>query len=307
MTDAPRRAAARPSALLMLFILAALFVTAASARPARASDRFTAVAVRTTGPVVVDGILSEPCWRALERSPAFVDMVGGDPAWFETRAALAWDDAALYVAYRIAEPDVRAALTRRDARIYTENDVELFIDGGDAYYELELNARGTIYEVFWIWDDAKDRPCFRKPEFDAARHPTLKLRGIGPHVHPRGMRTGYLDWDLPGLRWAVRVRGTLNDARDRDQGWDVELALPWRALTLPADGRTLPPEPGDCWRMDFSRFEHVDADGRPLSPPAGWSWTPHGVFDSHMPERFTRVRFATTTDERNHALCPDVP
>jgi hypothetical protein len=26
-----------------------------------------------------------------------------------------------------------------------ENDVEVFIDGGDCYYEFEINARGTIY------------------------------------------------------------------------------------------------------------------------------------------------------------------
>jgi len=28
------------------------------------------------------------------------------------------------------------------------------IDGGDTYYEFETNARGTTYQMFYIWRDA---------------------------------------------------------------------------------------------------------------------------------------------------------
>lgn len=54
----------------------------------------------------------------------------------------------------------------------------------------------------------------------------------------------------------MAVDGTLNDADDRDRGWTVELALPWAGMTPLAqeDGRSLPPQPGDIWRMDSSRF-----------------------------------------------------
>ncbi len=40
-----------------------------------------------------------------------------------------------------------AHLTERDSIIFQESDVEVFIDGGDAYYELEINALGTLHEV----------------------------------------------------------------------------------------------------------------------------------------------------------------
>ena len=63
-----------------------------------------------------------------------------------------WDDTYLYVGYSIEEPFVVASLTERDAPIYENNDVELFIAGRDAYYEFEINAFGTIYEVLFIWE-----------------------------------------------------------------------------------------------------------------------------------------------------------
>ncbi len=79
---------------------------------------------------------------------------------------------------------------------------------------------------------------------------------MGLKTHPRGLRTGFWKYDLPGLEWGVHVDGTLNDSSDRDRGWTVELAIPWQSLQIlaQADGRALPPEEGDVWRIDFSRF-----------------------------------------------------
>ena len=101
-------------------------------------------------------------------------------------------------------------------------------------------------------------------------------------------------WDMPGLETAVHVDGTINDNTDRDRGWTVELRLPWRSLEPLAmpDGRALPPRDGDEWRMDFSRFNQYK-EAPPSKDPGGWAWSPHGVWDSHIPELFTRVRFST--------------
>ena len=68
-----------------------------------------------------------------------------------------------------------------------------------------------------------------------------------------------MDWDFPGLQAAVRVDGTLNDDRDVDRGWTVELSFPWKGMSALAQGRHLPPRAGDVWKMDFSRFETVTA------------------------------------------------
>ena len=188
---------------------------------------------------------------------------------------------------------VEARLTERDALIYEDNDVELFVAGQDAYYEFEINALGTIYEVFFVWDETYERGGYHLlPEFRRGVEGVRPFNGVGFSSHPRGSRTGYWNLDFDGLRSAVQVDGTLNDNRDRDRGWTVELALPWRGFTAlaAADGRALPPREGDTWRMDFSRFNQYKA-----APPAvdsgGWTWSPHGAWDSHIPELFAKVQF----------------
>ena len=107
---------------------------------------------RSSSPLVIDGRLDEAAWQAAERSPRFADLIGGQPGIHDTRAAVLWDDTYLYVGYWVEEPFVEATLTERDAPIYENNDVELFIAGRDAYYEFEINAFATIYEVFFIWE-----------------------------------------------------------------------------------------------------------------------------------------------------------
>lgn len=73
---------------------------------------------------VIDGVRDDPVWLKAERSPRFVDMVTGEPGFFDTRAAVVWDDEALYAAFWVEEPFVRASLTERDSLIFQENDVE---------------------------------------------------------------------------------------------------------------------------------------------------------------------------------------
>ena len=165
-----------------------------------------------------------------------------------------WDDTFLYVGYWIEEPNVQARLTERDAPIYEDNDVELFIAGQDAYYEFEINALGTIYEVFFVWEEAYERAGYHlRPEFKRDVPGVRPFDGVG-FKHPRGSRIGYWNFDLNGLQSAVDIQGTLNDSSDKDKGWTVELAIPWKSLECLADGRSLPPKDGDIWRMDFSRF-----------------------------------------------------
>jgi hypothetical protein len=252
---------------------------------------------RTARPPVIDGALDDDCWTRADRSPGFVDLVTGVPGFLETRMAAVWDDDAFHVAYWVEEPNVQARLKRRDSFIWTENDVELFIGGPDCYYEFQINALGTIYEVFYVWQDAYRSAGFAsREEFDLTRSTVDVLGGFqdGSRFgkHPRGRRWAFMDWDFPGLRAAVRVDGTLNDDRDIDRGWTVELSLPWRGMSALAQGRPLPPRDGDVWRMDFSRFEALKTAGIRLQPDPGWALNRHGVYDSHIPECFSFVHFS---------------
>jgi hypothetical protein len=258
---------------------------------------------RTRRPIQVDGHLDKRAWQQAIKSPRFVDMVTGEPGIFDTRAATLWDDEFLYIAFWIEEPNVEAHLSERDSLIFNENDVELFIDGGDCYYELELNALGTIYEVFFIWQDAYQRGSrFDMPEFDLLSRQALSFGGNFDRdaqsfwwgTHPRKCRWAFLDWDFPGLQAAVQIDGKLNDPTVRDQGWTVELALPWAGMKWLANGRSLPPKDGDEWRLFFGRFQKLMPSGIELNPHPAWVWSPHGIYDTHRPNCFPYVTFSET-------------
>jgi hypothetical protein len=273
--------------------------------PARSQERRTSfpcsqesipryTARRVSQAIRIDGVLDEASWKAAERSSRFRDLITGQPAMYDTRAAVLWDDSNLYVAYWVEEPNVAATLTEYGSYIYTNNDVELFIAGRDTYYELELNAFNTLYEVFFIWEDRYDAGGYAEvPEFRRSHPKVRPFGGVGFRNHPRGKRIGSWAWRFPGIRTGVHVDGTINDASDKDLGWTVEIALPWTGMKwlAKADGRALPPRAGDTWRMDFSRFNQYKAPP-PAKDSGGWAWSSHGVWDSHVPECFTYVRFA---------------
>ncbi len=139
---------------------------------------------RAAGPIAIDGKLDEPSWLAAPKSTPFVDIVTGEPAWFDTRVAMLWDDEHLYFGFWVEENDVWGTLTERDSKIYEENDIEVFLGGRDTYYEFEINALNTVYEVFWIWKDVHKPgfPLYGRPEFDPATQRTLVLDGVGGHA-----------------------------------------------------------------------------------------------------------------------------
>ena len=293
--------------LFLLFSLATALAGASALRaedapPAkRAQSKFPcdteAVAQYTAGriheTIKVDGKLDEECWKKARRSPRFVDIITGKPTMYNTEVAVVWDDQNLYVGYWVEEPDVKATLKNHNDPIYYDNDVEFFIAGRDVYYEFEINAFNTVYEVLFIWQDSYDK-------VDYAKDPALErskmagFNGVGFTTHPRGPRLGSWHWRFPGMQTAVHINGTLNNDKDKDKGWTVELAFPWEGMKwlAKADGRALPPKNGDEWRIDFSRFNQYKAPA-PAKDSGGWFLSPHGIWDSHIPECFPRVTFST--------------
>ena len=225
---------------------------------------------RAPGPIAIDGRLDDAAWSTAAWTDAFVDIEGEDRAEprFETRAKMLWDDEYLYIGARLQEPHIWATLTERDEIVFYDNDFEIFIDpDGDAaqYYEIEVNALGTIFDLFLV-----------KTYIDG-----------GPALH---------DWDLKGMKHAVHIGGTLNNPTDLDAGWSIEFALPWAHLA-PAAHMPAPPEEGDIWRINFSRVQwrHRVVDGRYQKLPGiredNWVWSPQGAVNMHLPQRWGFVQF----------------
>jgi hypothetical protein len=236
------------------------------------------VAYFANAPIDIDGRLDESAWNAAAWTSEFVDIEGParESPRFSTKAKMLWDSTYFYVAAEMEEPHVWGTLTRRDAVIYHDNDFEVFIDPDSdthEYYELEINALGTEWDLFLV-----------KPYRDG-----------GPALNA---------WDIQGLETAVFIDGTLNDPSDTDEGWSVEIAIPWIVLAEAAH-RDAPPKGGDQWRVNFSRVEwRADiVDGRyekieeprpgRSRPEDNWVWSPQGLIAMHYPEMWGLVQFST--------------
>lgn len=157
------------------------------------------------------------------------------------------------------------------------------------------NPFGTIYEGLFVWQNEYKKHGFSKvPEIDRSRDDVqcLSFNGVGYKNHPRGLRHAFLKWDFPHAKTAVAIDGTLNDNEDR--GWTAELAFPWSGMKTVAlgDKRSVPPKPGDTWRMDFSRFNQF-REAPPVRDSQGWAWSHHGCWDSHIPEVFPFITFSS--------------
>jgi hypothetical protein len=231
------------------------------------------VAVRAASPIAVDGKLDDAAWKAAAWTETFVDIQGDTQPKprFDTRVKMLWDDEYFYVGADLREPHVWATLTQHDSVIFHDPDFEVFIDpNGDRleYYEFEINARGTYWDLFL------------------------------PKPYKEGGKAQN-SWEIPGLKSVVWVDGTINDARDTDRGWSVELAFPWRVLGEYAH-QAAPPHDGDQWRVNFSRVEWpieiTGSDYRkvPGAKEDNWVWSPQGVIDMHRPEKWGAVTFISS-------------
>ena len=269
----------RPALLALAAAAAALAALPSPAAPPADADLLGPfphpkgyVCHRAAGPVAVDGRLDDPGWAAAGWTDPFEDIEGDKRPrpQHRTRAKMAWDDEALYVAAELDEPHVWATLTDHDAVVFQDPDFEVFLDpDGDnhLYAELEVNARNTT------WDLLLTRP----------------YKDGGKAVNA---------WEVTGLKTAVRVDGTLNDPADADRGWTLEIRWPWAGLKE-LTGAAVPPKDGDRWRVNFSRVEwdtevtdgkYAKVTGR---PEHNWVWSPQGVVDMHRPERWGYLQFST--------------
>lgn len=228
--------------------------------------------------ISIDGRLDERSWKKAAWTSPFVDIEGSKKPLplQETRVKMLWDDQYLYIAAQIEEEHIWAYQEKKDQIVYLENDFEVFIDPDgdtDNYYELEINAINNTFDLFL------------------------------PKPYRKGGRA-QLKWDIKGLKSAVSVNGTLNDATDKDKRWFVEIAIPFGSLSTENVKPVMPADASE-WRINFSRvnWQHeVDQQGRyrrkpnaetgkPI-PEYNWVWSPQGIINMHYPEYWGKLVFS---------------
>ena len=255
----------RLSVALSVVLLAAPFagsVTAASAQqPADSTSRKSASAsprtmraTRRSGPIIIDGKLDDAAWQAATPVTFAFPWVSQTGKMQKTLARLTWDDDNLYVAYECEDSDVTAVRMQRDDPVYMDDAVEIHIAPPgvkDLYLGFEMNARGAMYD----------------------------------YLYPFPQRF-IKKYNVEGVRIAVTINGTLNNSTDQDQGWTLEVAIPWSAFSDLANNPI--PKIGDRWLADMSRWDGT-APNRRLS-----QWSDSGLVraDPHYPDRFGQLVFA---------------
>src|SRR6476646_10283021 len=159
----------------------------------------------------IDGKLDDAAWQAA-KPVTFVfpwpDQTGKKQ---KTVARLTWDHDNLYVAYECEDSDVTAIYTKHDDPTYKDDAVEIFIAPPgvkNLYLGLEMNARGVLYD----------------------------------YLYPFPQRI-IKNYNLPGVKLAVSMKGTLNHSADQDQGGTLEVSLPCRRLSQWSDSGMAKPDP----------------------------------------------------------------
>jgi len=197
--------------------------------------------------IEIDGKLADKAWedaRAIELIFPFEQQTGRKQ---KTRVRLLWDDKALYAGYDCDDEDITAQHVSRDAPTYQDDAVELFLNPMPSqlpvYLGMEMNARAVMYDY-------------------------LMVSGTGL----------FKQFDLNDCRLATFLRGTLNARGDKDEGWSLELAIPWENF----DGLARRPKPGAEWRAQINRWDNVNPE-RVLSM---WSHPLSRSASPHVPKRF---------------------
>lgn len=237
---------------------------------------------------LIDGNINDPAWKQAVWSDYFQDIEGTkmpSPA-LNTRVKMLWNDSCLFVAANLQEPHVWASLKQHDDIVFYDNDFEVFIDPNNdthQYFEIEVNALNTIFDLFL----------------------------------PKPYRNGsgaLIPFDVVDLQSAVSVHGTLNNAEDIDSGWSVEMAIPFRSVTLGNEWKT--PDEESLWRINFSRVQwdtqilegkyskKKNKQGQNL-PEHNWVWSPQGVINMHYPERWGYLLFTHNNNSDKQFILPN--
>jgi hypothetical protein len=216
------------------WLVAAAILTGCSGdRSSESSPPVATVECRfTDDPPAIDGSLDDAAWKQAGTIDTFsAPWLGKDnkPTAKATRAKILWDRENLYIAADLDDADLYADITEHDGQLWDNDVFEVFLKPAidkPAYYEFQVNALNTQFD------------CFIPRRGNVGRF--KKLHDFG-------------------IESAVKLRGTLDDWTDTDQGWSVEMRIPWSSF-MHTGGR---PEPGDEWRFALCRYDHDTGRERP--------------------------------------------
>ena len=215
------------------------------------------------GPITIDGIGTEPGYGLATLSPDFATAEGSAEPVGKANAKVTWDDQAMYVFVTVQDTDIVSPYTKHDEDLYKADAIEIFIDADSnrrGYVELQVSPANVTFDKWYPQTRAQEN--------------------LADMSYESNMQT------------AVKLRGTVAPG-DTDQGWDVEIAIPWQAVKGKDDTMrvNLPPHVGDRWRMNIIRTNQRTG-GTQQAEGGASSWNRITVSDFHAMDRMMTVVFA---------------
>ncbi len=187
--------------------------------------------------IKVDGLLDEPVWQKAGNLDFFIPVSHEKPL-SKTEGKLLWDKDYLYVGFRAYDEDIWSYQKNRDDPTCLEDVLEVFLKTDprkEPYYNFEINALGTVYDAFNL----------RRENYQYDTSDDKRRTAGGDHRWSK--------WDCRGLKLGIKIKGTLNNWEDKDEYWQLEIAIPFRDLAT-LKGKI--PEPGDSWLFHLSRYDY---------------------------------------------------
>lgn len=187
----------------------------------------------------IDGKLDDPVWQEAVRLEPLYEYNTFAVRVDVADIRMAWDTRCLYVAYAIKDQDLMANETERDAVLCRADVAELFVKPPvrDRYeyelYEFEFNLWNAIWDIHFA--------------------------GYGGDGSPGVVR--FSKPFNPGILIKAEVQGTINDWSDVDEGYTIEVAIPWNAFA-----RTVPNgvQAGDVWKFNAAGYDFSVYRRQPL-------------------------------------------
>jgi hypothetical protein len=179
------------------------------------------------------------------------------PERYRTSFRARWDETGLWLRFHAADSDPWYTMTERDAPLWEEEVVEIFIDpdgDGRDYVEIEISPANVVTDLMMFRGDP-------------------------------GKRSD-IDWDFPGLTTAVE------QVERPFAGWLATAFLPWSGFAgvpgAPPGGR---PAAGDRWRFNVFRIKRPGGPEAPEDNAVYAAWSPPPGASFHVPAVFGTMTF----------------
>lgn len=208
--------------------------------------------------MTIDANWEKPAWQNV--LPLELKRFMGDkPTHFpKVQAKLLYDDANLYVIFRVDDRYVRAVAQKHQDPVCRDSCVEFFftpgVDVARGYFNLEMNSGGIML---------------------------LRFQTI-----PRSDSVALASADLKRVEIAHTLPKIVDPELTEPTTWFVEYRLPVDLLSTYCS-TVVPPVPGVQWRANF--FKCADKTSHPHW--LTWSWVDRPQPEFHVPESFGTLVF----------------